>query len=183
MHNCAVIADNNVVENFIVYGVCSLYFLSVLPVYVSVYAYADSSRKYASANFCLYRIFRFLSVDTDDGGKLRINGKVAGFNPAEAIKDGKIVFDNLCVFKVIQLSDFGLKSDSVAYAALLQSAATFPVYSYISKKGSACKLKNYVILNEEHGDIMYSAKVVSVINLITALKILFILLLERINEN
>ena len=170
-------------ENFIVYGACSLFFFSVLPVYVSVYAYADSGQKYASANFCLYRALRFLSVDNDEGGKLRINGKAAGFNPATALRNGKIVFDNLCVFKVIQLSDFGLQSEAGAYAALAQSAVAFPVYSYISKKGSTCKLKNYVILNEEHGNIKYSAKVVSVINLIAALKILFILLLERVNEN
>ena len=45
------------------------------------------------------------------------------------------------------------------------------------------QVKNYVILNEEHGNIKYSAKVVSVINLIAALKILCILLLERVNEN
>ena len=74
-------------------------------------------------------------------------------------------------------------NDGNAYFTLLQSAATFPLYSYISKKGSYCKLKNYVILNAEHKNIKYGAKVVSVINLITALKILFILLLEKMNEN
>lgn len=162
------------------YGGTALFFVSVLPVYVSVYAYADSSKKYASANFCLYRVFRFLNVNTEEDGKIMINGKEAGINPALAARDGKIAFDNLCVFKVIQLSDFGLGSDMGAYAALLQSVVTFPLYSYIEKSGSACKLKNYVILNAEHSDIKYCAKVVSVVNLVAAFKILFILLTERI---
>lgn len=162
------------------YGGTALFFVSVLPVYVSVYAYADSGKKYASANFCLYRIFRFLNVNTEEDGRIMINGKEAGINPAAAVRDGKTVLDNLCVFKIIQLSDFGLGSEKSAYAALLQSAVTFPLYSYIDKSGGACKLKNYVILNAEHSDIKYCAKVVSVINLVAALKILFVLLMERI---
>lgn len=167
-------------ENFIVYGGTALFFVSVLPVYVSVYAYADTGKKYASANFCLYRIFRFLNVNTEEDGRIMINGKEAGINPAAAVRDGKIALDNLCVFKIIQLSDFGLGSEKSAYAALLQSAVTFPLYSYIDKSGSACKLKNYVILNAEHSEIKYCAKAVSVINLVAALKILFVLLTERI---
>ena len=167
-------------ENFIVYGGTALFFVSVLPVYVSVYAYADSGKKYASANFCLYRIFRFLNVNTEEDGRIMINGKEARINPAAAVRDGKIALDNLCVFKIIQLSDFGLGSEKSAYAALLQSAVTFPLYSYIDKSGSASKLKNYVILNAEHSEIKYCAKAVSVINLVAALKILFVLLMERI---
>lgn len=170
-------------ENLIVYGVTSLFFFSVLPVYVSVYAYADTEKKYASANFCLYRAIRFLNVNTEEDGRLMINGKDAKMKPALALRDGKIAFDNLCIFKIIQLSDFGMGNEKGAYAALLQSAATFPLYSYISKKGSSCKLKNYVVLNAEHDHIKYGAKVVSVVNLLVAIKILFILLLERINEN
>ena len=166
-----------------VYGATALFFVTVLPVYVSVYVYGDTQTKYASVNFCLYRAIRFMNMNTEEDGKLIINGKEAKMNPALAVRDGKIEFDNLCIFKIVQLSDFGLLNDGNAYFALLQSAATFPLYSYISKKGSYCKLKNYVILNAEHKSIKYGAKVVSVINLITALKILFILLLEKMNEN
>lgn len=169
-------------DNFIVYGVPALFFAAVLPVYVSVYAYGNTHTKYASVNFCLYRVIRFMNMNTEEDGRLMINGKEAKVNPALALRDGKIAFDNLCISKIVQLSDFGLVKDENAYIALLQSAVTFPLYSYISKKGSFCKLRNYVILNAEHGGITYGAKVVSVINLVAALKILFILMLERINE-
>lgn len=165
------------------YGATALFFVGVLPVYVSIYAYADTQARYASVNFHLYRVFRFLNMNSEEGGGLKINGKEAEMNPSLALRDGKIAFDNLCIFKIIQLSDFGLGKDGNAYAALLQSAATFTLYSYISKKGSSCKLKNYVIMNAKHEHIKYGAKVVSVVNLIAAAKILFILFLERLNEN
>lgn len=170
-------------ENFIVYGSAALFFVCVLPVYVSVYAYADTHNKFASANFRLYRVFKFLDMNTEEDGRIMINGKNASVNPVIAVRDGKIAFDNLCIFKIIQLSDFGLASERGAYAALIQSALTFPLYSYIKNKGSKCKLKNYIVLNAEHDGIIYSAKIVSVINLLVAFKILFILFLERIDEN
>ena len=84
-------------ENFIVYGGTALFFVSVLPVYVSVYAYADSGKKYASANFCLYRIFRFLNVNTEEDGRIMINGKEAGINPAAAVRPREKNLEEMCV--------------------------------------------------------------------------------------
>ena len=167
-------------ENFIVYGGTALFFVSVLPVYVSVYAYADSGKKYASANFCLYRIFRFLNVNTEEDGRIMSNVKEAGINPAASVRDGKIALDNLCVFKIIQLSDFGLGSEKSAYAALLQSAVTFPLYSYIDKSGSACKLRHYVVLNAEPSEIKYCAEAVRVIHTVVALQLAVVLVMGRI---
>lgn len=169
-------------ENFIVYGITSLFFFSLLPVYVSVYAYADSGAKYASVNVCLYRVFRLVNINSEEG-KMKINGKDADVNPATALKDGKVFFDNLCLFKIIQLSDFGMESEAGAYASLAQSAFTLPLYHYISRRGYACKLKNYIVFNYEHGDVKYCAKAVSVINLVSALKILFMIFTEKLNEN
>lgn len=183
LHKRSGITDNICVENFIVYGCTALFAAALLPVYVSVYAFADSSEKFASTNFCVYRFIRFLNVNTEEGGAVKVNGKDMKINPLIAARDAKVAFDNLCVFKIIQLSDFGLLNQANAYAALGQSAVTFPLYSYIAKRGSSCKLKNYVILNFEHGDIFYTAKVVSVLNIVTALKIIFLLLRERTDEN
>ena len=58
-----------------VYGATALFFVTVLPVYVSVYVYGDTQTKYASVNFCLYRAIRFMSMNTEENGKLIINGK------------------------------------------------------------------------------------------------------------
>ena len=95
-------------------------------------------------------------------------------NPARAVKGGKAILDNLCLFKLIQLSDFGLKGEACAYGAIAQSAITLPLYKYLELSGSACKLRNYVILNREHGDVKYCAKAVAVINFVAAIKIILI---------
>ena len=91
----AGITDNICVENFIVYGITSLFFFSLLPVYVSVYAYADSGAKYASVNVCLYRVFRLVNINSEEG-KMKINGKDADVTPdyldddgLEALKDAR----------------------------------------------------------------------------------------------
>ncbi|MCD7729662.1 MAG: hypothetical protein LUI60_07115 [Clostridia bacterium] len=166
-------------QNFIIYGTAAGLFFAVFPVYFSVYAYANTEIKYASLNFCLFRIIRFLNINTaDEGEKMQINGKDTQINIASFFKNGKILLDNVCVFKIIQLSDYGLKNQNNAYVALAQSAATLPLYKYLQCTKSKCKLKNYVILNTEHSELRYSAKVVCVINLLAALKILFIIFKE-----
>ena len=170
-------------ENVIVYGAAALCAVSLLPVYVSVYAYADSAVKYASANVCLYRFMRIVNMNTAEDGHMQMNGKDLKINPARAVKGGKAILDNLCLFKLIQLSDFGLKGEACAYGAIAQSAITLPLYKYLELSGSACKLRNYVILNREHGDVKYCAKAVAVINFVAAIKIILMLIMEKDNEN
>ncbi len=184
LYNYESITYNTYVESLIVYGATVLFFFSVLPVYVSVYVYADSGKKYASVNFCIYRFLRFLNINSaEDGHSMQINGKDAEIDIPLAMKDAKIALDNTCLFKIIQLSDYGMLRESNTYAALLQGAITFPLYTYLKRSGSKCKLKNYTIFNMEHSELEYAAKVVSVINLIVAIKILIIMLMERIHEN
>jgi large-conductance mechanosensitive channel len=48
--------------------------------------------------------------------------------------------------------------------------------------GNYCKLRNYTVLNEEHSEIRYYAKAVTILNLIVVAKILFIIIMEKLHE-
>ena len=182
-HNCGFVTDNILVENFIVYGLSALFFAAVLPVYVGAYVYVDTGKKYASVSFYVYGAIKFLNINTEDRGRLFVNGKEAGIDPVSAVKNAKITLCNLCVTKIIQLSDFGADSESNAYAALAHSAATLPLYGYLSRVSPFCKLRNYIIFASGHCDINYMAKAVGAINVVSAVKILILLLVRGIYEN
>ena len=165
-------------ENLVVFGAASLFFVSVLPVYLSVYTYADLDDKYAQANFYVYGI-KFLNVNTEEGGKMQINGKDMQFDLPSFLKSFRAVVNHLCIFRITQLGDYGLEKERNAYIALAQCGFTFPAYSYISCTGSRCRLKNYVVFSNAHGNVRYGAKAVCVINLISALKILLVIFMEK----
>jgi len=48
--------------------------------------------------------------------------------------------------------------------------------------GNYCKLRNYTIFNEEHSEIHYYLKAVTILNLAVVAKIMFILIMEKLNE-
>ncbi|MCD8372365.1 MAG: hypothetical protein LUD27_03585 [Clostridia bacterium] len=167
-------------ENFIVYGLAAGLFFTVFPVYFSVYAYLNTETRYASANFCVFRFIRFLNINTaDGGGKMQVNGKDMQLDLPQLLKNSKILLDNVCVFKIVQLGDYGVREENNAYLALLQNAATLPLYKYLEGTGSRCKLRNYSIINAEHSELHYCGKAVCVINMLAAIKILFIIFSER----
>ncbi|MCD8308958.1 MAG: hypothetical protein LUD19_03805 [Clostridia bacterium] len=171
-------------QNLLVYGAAAGFLIAVFPVYFSVYAYGNTETKYASANFCLFRYIRFLNVNTaEDGNRMQVNGKDTQFNISQFLKTAKIFLDHVCIFKIIQLSEYGVTSEANAYIALAQSAVTLPLYKYLECTGSRCKLRNYVILNTEHSELRYSAKAVCVINLLAAVKLIYIILKRGLNEN
>lgn len=86
------------------------------------------------------------------------------------------------MYKIIQLSDFGMKNQSNAYAALAQSGFTTAIYKFLQMNGNYSKLRNYTILNEEHSAIRYYSKTVTIINGFVVLKILSIFLMEKLYE-
>lgn len=92
------------------------------------------------------------------------------------------IFNQLCVYKIIQLSDFGVKNQNNAYAALTQNAFTTAFYKFLQINGNYCKLRNYTVINEEHEYIRYYAKAVTIINLNVILKIFTIIIMEKLNE-
>lgn len=182
LYNGICFTNNIFMGNLIVYGTSSLFFFGLLPVYVSVYTYADSKKKFASLNICIYRIFRLANINSAEG-HIQINGKDAGINIVTAVKNAKTAFDNLCLIKVVQLADFGITNDAGAYASLAHHALTLALYNYISCGGGNCKLSGHVILNCEQDGIRHCAKAVCIINLVAATKILFMILSENADEN
>ena len=67
--------------------------------------------------------------------------------------------------------------------ALAQSSITTAAYKLLQVNGNYAKLRNYIILNEEHSDIRYYAKTVTIINLFVVAQIVLILITEKLNEN
>ena len=111
---------------------------------------------------------------------MQINGKNKNVD-IDIIKTNFYKFFNkLCIQKVVQLTDFGLQKDSNAYAAIIQNGITTAVYSFLKINGNSSKLKNYVIMNEEHSSIRYYAKAVTIINILVLTKILLTFLTEKI---
>lgn len=170
-------------QNLVVYGTSALFAVALLPLYATVYIYADSGSRYVSANVYLWRVFRPVCISTAEDGKMQFNGKEIKFTPAAALKAGKALIDNLCLFKFVQLCDFGLQSHYGAYLALFQRMAALPLYEYLTVTGSSCRLKNYTVLNAEHGHVIYCGKAACAVNIVAAVKILISVLRESRNEN
>ncbi len=183
MYNNFRITDNIYVQDLVVYGVNGLFLLCLLPVYTSVYLYADAGRAYFSVDAYLWRFIHPLQLSTADDGGMRLNGGDLNIGPVAATRAAKVAFDNLCLFKLVQLSDFGLKSGAAAYAALFQRAATFALYKYAELSGSRCKLRNYAVFNAEHGNVVWCGKAVCAVNVVAAAKLLICVLREIGNED
>ncbi len=75
-----------------------------------------------------------------------------------------------------------MQREGNAYAALAQNCLMTAIYKFVQINGNFCKLRNYTILNQEHSDIRYYAKTVTVINALVVLKIFIIILMEKLND-
>lgn len=161
-------------------------FVTVLfPLHVDNYIYINSSDHYAGVNVLLYRFIRVFNINTikDSFDKMQINGKdkkidadVAGVLKSNALK----IYNNITFTKIVQLGDYGIASNGGAYAAAAQHALTQVIYSFVVLNGGRSKLKNYIVLNKEHDNIIYYAKISGVINLLSIMKIILILIMEKI---
>lgn len=157
--------------------------LSLFPFHLYNYIYVNTENKYMAVNVCAYRFIRVFNVNTvkDKPGEMQINGKNKKLN----LKDFKFsaykIFNSLCIFKIVQLGDFGLSKDKNAYLVLAQNALTTALYKFIQINGHYAKLRNYTVLNKEHGFIRYYCKAVTIINLFVVGKIILIILMEKIN--
>ena len=113
--------------------------------------------------------------------EIELNGKSKQMN-LESIKLNLFkILNKLCLYKLIQLSDYGLKNQNNAYAALAQSAFSTAIYKFIQINGNYAKLRNYTVLNEEHSSIRYYAKAVTILNGLVILKIIIIIIMEKLN--
>lgn len=157
--------------------------LAVFPVHIFNYVFIDTKKKFAGINVCAYRIFAFYNANTIEGkpGEMQVNGKNKKADPKNIRKSAYKIFNSLCLYKIVQLGDYGVKESKNAHLALAQSALTTAIYKFIQVNGHYCKLRNYAVLNAEHGYVRYYLKAVTIINSIVVGKILLILLLEKLN--
>lgn len=181
--NYYFVTNNIIVNQAIIYIAAALFLISVFPIHVFNYIYVNSEDKFASVNVTIFRFIKLYNINTvkDVPNEIQINGKSKKMSPNGFRLNFYRIFNKVCIYKVIQLSDYGMRNQSNVYAALAQNAVTTALYKFIQVNGNYSKLKNYTVLNEEHASIRYYAKAVTIINLLVLLKILFIILMEKTN--
>ncbi len=159
------------------------FLLAVFPIHVFNYFYINTAIKYASVNAGVYGI-SFFNANTVENNprEMQINGKKKKIDPSKFKLNFYKIFNQLCIYKIVQLGDYGMQKDGNAYILLLQSGLTTAIYKFLQMNGNYGKLRNYVVLNAEHSEIRYYAKAVTVINLLVVAKIFLIIIMEKINE-
>lgn len=160
------------------------FFIAVFPIHVFNYAYVSTSQKYASVNVSLFRLIPVLNINTVKNSvtKMSVNGNEKQMDLSFFSKNALKIFNNLCITKIVQLSDFGVANPNNVYFAYVQNCLTQAIYAFVRINGGKVKLRNYTLLNYEHENISYYLKLVGVINLMTVGKIFAILLWEKLNE-
>lgn len=167
-----------------VYIAAASFLISVFPIYINNYIYIDTKEKYASLNVTAFRFFRIYNINTvkDKPNEIQLNGKNKKMDLSSLKINFYKVFNQLCIYKVIQLSDFGLKNQNNAYGALVFNTLTTTAYKLLQINGNYSKLRNYMVMNEEHGNFRYYAKTGTIINMFVVAKIILILITEKLNE-
>ena len=177
------VTNNNFMNEALIYLGAAGLLIFIFPFYVNNYIYINTAEKYASLNVGIFK-FNFYNANTvkNKPGEMQINGK----NKKMDIKKFKLsfykIFNTLCLYKIIQLGDYGMGSEGNAYVALAQHGLTTAIYKFVQMNGNYCKLRNYTIFNEEHSEIHYYLKAVTILNLAVVAKIMFILIMEKLNE-
>ena len=167
----------------LVYVSAISFMLLIFPVHVFNYIYVNTEEKFASINVTVFRFLRLYNINTvkNKPNEIQFNGKNKKMDWNNLKLNFYKIFDKLCVCKVIQLSDFGMKNQSNAYA-LAQNGFTTTLYKLLQVNGNYAKLRNYTVLNEEHSSIRYYAKAVTVINGLVLTKIFLIIIMEKLYE-
>lgn len=171
--------------NALVYISAILFAISIFPLHITNYIYLSTTENYASVNVTIYRYIRIYNAnsarkkiedDKPSDGKDTIN--ISNYKNVDFLA----IYNKLCITKIVQLGDYGLLNSGNAYAALTQNALTQAVYAFVTINGGKTKLRNYSVLNYEHGDVNYYLKLTGVINAMTFLKIFLIFLMGKRNE-
>lgn len=167
----------------IVYTVTALFTLIIFPVHVYNYLYLNTEIKYASVNAGIYKI-NFFNANTveNNPGDMQINRKKKKIDPTKFSINYYRIFNRLCIHKIVQLGDYGVRDDKKIYVLIVQNALTNAIYNFLKINGNHCKLKNYTVLNEEHSEIRYYAKAITILNIIVLIKIFSIIIMEKLNE-
>ena len=157
--------------------------LSIFPVHIYNFIYINTADKYASLNAGVYKL-NFFNANTvkDKPNEMQVNGKSQKIDPNKMKLSFYKIFNQLCIYKIVQLGDYGIKEDKNAYIVLAQHGLTTAIYKFLQMNGNYCKLRNYTIINCEHSAIRYYAKAVTIINLLVVSKIFLIIILEKLHE-
>ena len=152
----------------------------IFPIHINNYIYINTGLKYASLNIGIFK-FNFYNVNTvkDSFSEMQINGKSKKVDAKKLNVSLYKIFNQLCIYKIVQLGDFGVKKDANVYAALVQNCFATAIYKFIQINGNYCKLRNYTIFNEDHSEIRFYAKTVTILNLSVIAKIIFIIIMEK----
>lgn len=157
---------------------------SLFPVHIYNYVYINTAEKYVGLNVGIYGKLNLFNVNSvkNDPMQMQVNGKNKRLEAGKIKWSAYRIFNSLCIFKIVQLSDFGLKEGVGAYGALAQHSLTTLLYKFIQTNGHYAKLRNYTILNAEHEHMVYYAKAVTIVNLFVVGKIIWILISEKLYE-
>lgn len=176
--------DNNTVNNFVAVTVASILAVMLFPVQITNYIYINLEERFAGVSVRLYGFLGIKHINTikNKPDKMLVDGKEKNSDPKTIMIAGRTLFNNICITKIIQLGDYGAKNAAICTLCLAQRTLTDAFYAYLKSGGNKGKLKNYSIINQEHDNFIYYAKISGTTNLIASLKILIILLSEKINE-
>lgn len=170
-------------NDVIVWLTAIIFMLTIFPVHFYNYLYLNTEVKYASVNAGVYK-FNLFNANTVENSprEMQINGKKKKIDVKKLSMNYYRIFNTLCIYKIIQLGDYGMQKNANAYVLLAQNALTTAIYKFLKINGNYCKLRNYTVINREHAEIRYYAKAVTILNVIVFAKILFIILREKLNE-
>ena len=171
-------------ENVTVYLSAIGFFLAIFPIHIFNYFYINTEQKYASLNACAYRFIRVFNLNTVENhpGEIQINGKEKQMNQFKVSRAAYKILNSLCIYKIVQLADFGTDNEYGAYVALAHNAFTQLIYKFIKINRFDAKLTSYAVISQSHGYIRYYAKAVTIINGLVIAKIFLILIMEKIYE-
>lgn len=163
--------------------VAVLFALMIFPVHIYNYVYVNTAEKYASINVGVFK-FNLLNANTvkNKPSTISVNGKDKKMDKSVLKTNFYRLFNQICIYKIIQLGDYGVEKSSNAYVLLAQYAATTTLYKLLQINGNYCKLRNYTVINNEHDYVRYYAKAVTIVNLMVISKLLIIYLMEKLNE-
>lgn len=183
MYNYFPFTDNKGMNVALTAVGAAVFALLIFPVHLYNYIYINTGQKYASLNVGTFG-WNFFNVNTvkDHPNEMQVNGKNKKLDMKKLKGSYYKIFNCICLYKMVQLGDYGMQREGNAYAALAQNCLTTAIYKFVQINGNFCKLRNYTILNQEHSDIRYYAKTVTVINALVVLKIFIIILMEKLND-
>lgn len=171
-------------SNIVAIAVASTLAILLFPVHFTNYIYFNFGEKFAGISVRLYNFIAIKRINTirNAPSKMLVDGKEKDFDAKTLITSARILFNNIYLTKIIQLGDFGAQSELACSLCAVQNCISVALYTYLKSGGNKGKLRNYGIINHEHKNIIYYAKISGATNLVASIKILIILLSEKLNE-